>query len=66
MWMGTVPLVWALALFTTLPLVLMYLLIQSVDIVKALFGLYLVKRGDWAKNLTNPFEKNGEIITISN
>jgi putative MATE family efflux protein len=66
MWMGTVPLVWALALFTTLPLVWMYLIIQSVDVIKALFGLYLVKRGDWAKNLTNPFEKSGEIITISN
>jgi putative MATE family efflux protein len=66
MWLGTVPLVWSLALFTSIPLVLMYLLIQIVDIVKALFGLYLVKRGDWIKNLANPFEKTIEKPVTSN
>jgi Na+-driven multidrug efflux pump len=66
MWLGTVPLVWSLALFTTYPIVLMYLIIQIIDVIKAVFGLYLVARGEWAKNLTNPFVNVGEVVTISN
>jgi putative MATE family efflux protein len=66
MWLGTVPLVWSLALFTTFPIVLMYFIIQIIDVIKAAFGLYLVARGEWAKNLTNPFVNVGEVVTISN
>jgi putative MATE family efflux protein len=52
MWAGTVPLAWALALFTNLPLVLMFMILQTIDIIKMMLGLYLVKRGHWANNLT--------------
>jgi len=52
MWAGTVPLAWALALFTNLPLVLMIMILQTVDLIKMTLGLYLVKLGHWANNLT--------------
>ena len=66
MWLGTVPIAWGLALFTTVPLVLMWAIIQGVDLLKAAFGIYLVRRYDWAKNLTNPFTKQTDVLTASN
>ena len=66
MWLGSVPLAWGIALFTDLPFVTMWLLIQLVDVFKAGFGIYLVKRYDWAKNLTNPFVKKSEQKTQVN
>ena len=52
MWVGTVPLAWILALTTSLPLVPMFAILQIIDIVKMFVGLYLVRRGHWANNLT--------------
>ncbi len=52
MWAGTVPLAWALALFTSLPIVYMFAILQTIDIIKMIVGLSLVKRGHWANNLT--------------
>jgi putative MATE family efflux protein len=66
MWLLTVPLAWILATFTSIPLVLLWATVQSIDLAKASFGLYLVGRYDWAKNLTNPFEKKSPAITLSN
>jgi Na+-driven multidrug efflux pump len=66
MWLFTVPLAWILATFTSIPLVLLWASVQSIDLAKAAFGLYLVQRYDWAKNLTNPFEKKSTAITLSN
>ena len=66
MWLGTVPLSWALALWTNIPFVTMWVLIQTIDFLKAGFGIYLVRRYDWAKNLTNPFTKKSHIRTQEN
>ena len=66
MWLLTVPLAWILATYTSIPLVLLWASVQSIDLAKAAFGLYLVRRYDWAKNLTNPFEKKSPPITLSN
>lgn len=66
MWFGTVPVAWGLALWTGLPLVFLWASIQGVDLLKAAFGIYLVKRYDWAKNLTNPFAKKAKEIVASN
>jgi Na+-driven multidrug efflux pump len=66
MWLLTVPLAWILATFTAIPLVILWASVQSIDLAKASFGLYLVGRYDWAKNLTNPFEKKSPAITLSN
>ena len=66
MWLGTVPLAWILALLTNIPLVWMWSIIQCIDLLKASFGIYLVRRYDWAKNLTNPFAKSSDPTTLSN
>lgn len=66
MWFGTVPLAWTLALFTDIPLVWMWSMIQGIDLLKASFGIYLFRRYDWAKNLTNPFTKSTDVATLSN
>jgi Na+-driven multidrug efflux pump len=66
MWLGTVPVAWVLATWTGLPLVLLWVSIQGVDLLKAGFGIYLVRRYDWAKNLTNPFAKKQNDILVSN
>jgi Na+-driven multidrug efflux pump len=52
MWAISVPLAWILALYTSLPLVVFYVILQSIDIVKMGLGLLLVKHGKWANNLT--------------
>ena len=51
-----VPLAWVLASFTRLPLIGIYIAVQSVDIVKSAIGLMLVKRGTWIRNLTLEFQ----------
>jgi len=66
MWLGTVPLAWILALLTNIPLVWLWSIIQCIDLLKASFGIYLVRRYDWAKNLTNPFAKSSDPTTLSN
>ena len=66
MWLGTVPLAWTLALLTNVPLVWMWSIVQGIDLLKASFGIYLVRRYDWAKNLTNPFAKSTDVATLSN
>jgi Na+-driven multidrug efflux pump len=66
MWLGTVPLAWTLALLTDVPLVWMWSIVQGIDLLKASFGIYLVRRYDWAKNLTNPFAKSTDVATLSN
>ena len=66
MWLGTVPLAWLLATLTDIPLVYLWTLVQTIDFLKAGLGLYLVRRYDWAKNLTNPFKKVEDPVTLSN
>lgn len=41
----------ALSRFTTIPIVPMYLIVQSLEIIKCGIGYVLVKKGVWAKNL---------------
>ncbi len=66
MWLGSVPVAWVLALATSIPFVTLWFLIQIIDVLKAGFGIYLVRRYDWAKNLTNPFAKKQESGPQSN
>ena len=66
MWLGSVPVAWVLALATSIPFVTLWFLIQIIDVFKAGFGIYLVRRYDWAKNLTNPFAKKQESGPQSN
>lgn len=56
MWGVIVPLAWILASYTSLPLVGIYIAVQSVDIIKSAVGLMLVRRGTWIRNLTLEFQ----------
>jgi putative MATE family efflux protein len=51
MWVVSVPVALSLAYFTTLPITLMFLLVQSLEIPKSIFGLYRYKKEYWLKNL---------------
>lgn len=52
MWVITIPVAFTLAHYTGLPLLRIYLVIQLLDALKAMLGLYLVRKGIWINNLT--------------
>ncbi len=47
------PVALSLAVFTELPIVPLYAVTLSVDIVKAIVGMYLVKSGKWMQNIVD-------------
>ena len=51
-WIASNPLAFVLAYFTDLPVLTMYLLVQSVDFIKCVLGFVMVRRGSWAVDLT--------------
>lgn len=51
MWVVNLPVAFALAHFTAMPLVYLYLTVMCLDALKAVLGLYLVKKGIWIQNL---------------
>lgn len=52
-WGISVPLAFCLSRFTALPIRELYLICQSVEIVKAVIGFALVKKGVWIHNVVN-------------
>ena len=52
MWVVTVPAAFVLAHFTGLSLLVMYFLIQMLDLIKCVSGYLLMKSGIWAQDLT--------------
>ena len=50
-WGVAVPLAYILANFTGLPILLLYLVIQSLELVKCIVGFILIKKGIWVRNL---------------
>ncbi|MCV2232091.1 MATE family efflux transporter [Acholeplasma manati] len=52
-WVITVPLAIILSLFTDLPILLVYALVEGVSIIKGIIGMQFVKSGKWARNLTH-------------
>ncbi len=51
MWVIPVPIALILAHFTQLPVTLMFLIVQSMDIPKMFFGLSRYRKENWVKNL---------------
>ena len=47
-----IPISWSLALFTSIDVKFIYLIICIIDLGKATFGLILMKKFNWARNLT--------------
>jgi len=50
-WSIAIPTAFVLSRFTTMHIVPLYLVIQLVDIIKCVLGVYLVNRGDWMQNI---------------
>ena len=50
-WLVTLPLAFTLSRYTSINIVLLYLIIQYSDIIKAIIGGFLLKSGIWARNI---------------
>lgn len=50
-WLINVPLAFCLSRFTTLPIIPMYALCLSTDLIKCFLGAYMLKKGSWIQNL---------------
>lgn len=50
-WALVIPVATILAKFTTLPIVLVFFLVQSLEFVKAIIGFFMVKSGVWLQNI---------------
>ena len=53
-WLISIPMAFLLSRFTAMPILAIYGLCHSVDIIKSLFGWYLIRKGTWIQNLTTP------------
>lgn len=58
-WCASIPLAWLLANRTGMPIVPLYLAVQSLDLIKAVIGFALVKRGVWIRNIVAATPKEG-------
>lgn len=52
MWALNIPLVMVLSYFTNLPVLVIYIVGQSTDLIKACLSYHLLKKEKWVKNLT--------------
>lgn len=53
MWLAFIPLAYVLTHFTSLGIVMVYLLVQSMEILKSVVGVYLVRKGIWINNIVS-------------
>ena len=53
LWVVSIPLAFCLSRFTTIPIVPLYLICQSVDVLKCILGFVLVKKGVWIHNFVD-------------
>ena len=58
-WAISVPIAFTLSRFTNMPVVWIYFSVTAADLLKALLGFVLVKKGVWLNNLTEMAEKGG-------
>ncbi|MBQ3547244.1 MAG: MATE family efflux transporter [Clostridia bacterium] len=52
-WVIVVPLAFVLSKYTTLPILSLFLIVQSLDIIKCVIGFFMVKNGMWIRNIIN-------------
>ncbi len=50
-WVVSVPIAFFLCKFTSLPIIVIYALIQAADLIKVIIGAILIKKGVWISNL---------------
>ena len=51
-WAVVVPLAFCLSRFTDMPIIPLFAICQSMDLVKCLIGAFMLKQGKWIQNLT--------------
>jgi putative MATE family efflux protein len=51
-WALMLPLAFVLTRFTDMPIIPVYILCNSVDIIKCVIGVFLIRGGSWIQNLT--------------
>lgn len=51
-WLICVPLAFCLSRFTAMPILTLYFICQSTDILKSFLGYRMLKKGKWIRNLT--------------
>lgn len=50
-WVIVVPVAFLLSKYTALPILPLYLSVQSLDIIKCIIGFFMVKKGMWIRNI---------------
>ncbi|MCR5109194.1 MAG: MATE family efflux transporter [Lachnospiraceae bacterium] len=50
-WLVTVPVALLLCSYTTLPITLVYFIVNITELIKGFIGIYLVKKGSWIRNI---------------
>ena len=53
MWGVNIPLAFVLSRYTTLPIIMVFFIVEGVYFLKGIIGFILVKKGVWIKNLVN-------------
>lgn len=52
-WIVILPIAVILSLYTTIPVIVIYLLAELTNLIKGFIGFHFVKNGKWARNLTH-------------
>ncbi|MEE0840095.1 MAG: MATE family efflux transporter [Acutalibacteraceae bacterium] len=52
-WGLNIPVAWVLSNLTAMPIVYVFLVIQSLEIIKCILGFILVKKGVWIRNIVS-------------
>ena len=52
LWCCSIPVAFVLSRFTDLPILPLYIICQSVDVIKCFIGARMLKNGSWIQNLT--------------
>lgn len=50
-WVAVIPVATILAKHTTLPIVIVFFLVQSMELIKAVIGFFMVRSGIWIQNI---------------
>ena len=53
LWVVSIPLAFCLSRFTALPILPLYLICQSIDLLKCIVAYFLLKSGLWLNNIVN-------------
>lgn len=59
LWVLSVPVAYVLSRFTDMNIILLFTVVQSLDLIKCVIGFILVKKGVWIQNIVSEPAKSG-------